>query len=274
MTACPTEEELIFLLDGEATVNAAERTRAHLAGCPRCRRTWRALEEIASGLRAPLPAVDAPRLVAGVMYRIEHDLQPRPPPQLFRRRAVVAVTVVAAIAAGIALAAIPRGHAPSVEGDGVFASRGGAPLSLRQAVVVTFRREGATLDRLASGEVVAKDAKLTVSYRNAREREPAYLLAFAVDAEHAVHWLFPAYERAGENPASATLAPSAGESPMGTSVVLDQPSSGPVRLVALVSSAPRHVADIESLPRASLSLAALRARFPDDVIEETSVSFP
>ena len=51
--------------------------------------------------------------------------------------------------------------------------------ALRQAVRVTFERERAALEPLASGETVSKDTKLTVVYRNALAREPAYLLAFA-----------------------------------------------------------------------------------------------
>ncbi len=279
MTDCPTEEALIAALDGEATVNADARTRAHLAECGRCRNAWKELEEILAGIRAPYPTVDVDRAVAGVLRRISAPvIEPAPPRRRWRGAALVAGSILAA--AGVALVAgrgVPLARvgklAPSAD-EQEFAARGGGALTLAQAVRVTFEREGTALVALAGGETVAKDAKLTVVYRNAREREPAYLLAFAVDARKQVHWLFPAYEQAGENPASVRLASAVGEAPLGTSVILDDPSSGPIHLLSIVSAVPRHVADVESLSPTALSLDALRARFHDDVVDETTISFP
>jgi anti-sigma factor RsiW len=103
MTGCPTEDELIALLDGEATINAAARTRAHLSDCARCRAVWSELEEIVNGIRAPLPALDVERAVAGVMRRIE--LEPRVEPLERKRRAAPALLAGSfAAAAAIAIA--------------------------------------------------------------------------------------------------------------------------------------------------------------------------
>jgi hypothetical protein len=247
---------------------------------------WSELEEIVNGVRAPLPAIDVERAVAGVMRRIERE--PRVEARQPQRRAAPALLAVSfAAAAGIAVVLSMVHTAPSEanraaheadvpsESASMFASRGGGPLSLRQAVSVTFRREsGAALPPVAPGETVAKTTQVTVSYRNVREHEPAYLLAFAIDSGHVVHWLFPAFERAGEDPASVLLAPSPSESPMGTSVVFDDPESGPVRFVSIVSSSPHHVSDIELLSPDELSPDALRARFRDDVVEEIPAFFP
>ncbi len=227
-----------------------------------------------TALRAPLPEVDVERAVAGVLLRIEREPPARA--QSHRRRWMRAALLAATLAAAAGIAfALSRAPAPAARDDeGAFASRGGGSLSLRQAASATFQREGTTFHRLEPGETIAKDTKLTVSYRNVREREAVYLLAFAVDGDHVVHWIFPAYERAGEDPPSVSLPPSAGESLLSTSVILEDPKSGLVRFVSIVSSAPHHLSEVESLPAAELGPSALRARFHADLVDETVVSFP
>jgi hypothetical protein len=110
-------------------------------------------------------------------------------------------------------------------------------------------------------------------YRNLDTSGAVYLLAFVVDARGTVHWLYPAYTDASEDPASLLLPPRSEDTPLSDTVVLDTPAQGPARLVTVLSREPLHVSDIESLPPEQLSTDALRARLGEVHVSESPLFF-
>ncbi len=268
---CPSENELALLLDGEATINAAGELRAHLVDCASCRNTWNGFERLARDLRAPTPAVEVERAVERLMLSIDAE-SAAPARVIHATRLPMAVVIAASLALVAGVAALAWNRRPAEDRADVLAARGSsADGALGKMVGVSFYRVDAALHPLAAGNVVPASAKLTISYRNLRGGNSTYLLAFAVDTQGTVHWLFPGYEQAGDNPESIALAPSQGDILMSTSVVLDRPSRGPLRLVSLVTSSPRHVRDIESLAPGDLTALALGARWSDAAVNETVV---
>jgi hypothetical protein len=112
---------------------------------------------------------------------------------------------------------------------------------------------------------------LTASYRNLGDT-PAFLLLFAVDDRRVVHWISPAFTRPEDNPVSTTLPASVRERMLDTTVVLDSVSPGPLRIVAVLTSTPAHVSDIESLEETDLSATRIARHVPDAEIRETIVN--
>jgi hypothetical protein len=118
---------------------------------------------------------------------------------------------------------------------------------------------------LETGAVLDVATPLTATFRNLGDA-PAYLLLFAVDTRRIVHWVVPRYSR------PATLPVSTGEGVLGTTVVLDGLSPGPLRVVAVITSAPGHVSDVEALEGTPIDAAQLARRFPTGTdIRETVV---
>ncbi|WNG25177.1 hypothetical protein F0U62_14960 [Cystobacter fuscus] len=114
--------------------------------------------------------------------------------------------------------------------------------------------------RLERNTPVPRDTPLLGVYRNTDTTGAVYLLAFVVDAGNTVHWLYPGYIEAGQDPASILLPPGPGDTPLPETVVLDAPAPGPARLLTVFSREPLHVSDIESLPSEQLSTDALRTQ--------------
>jgi hypothetical protein len=118
---------------------------------------------------------------------------------------------------------------------------------------------------LTPGAKLSSGALITASYRCLRPR--AYLLMFAVDAQDEVHWLYPAYLDARSDPESLLLMRQETETALAESPVLDVPV-GPARVIAVVTSSPLHVSDIERAPIKTLTAAQLITRWPTASIRE------
>lgn len=257
---CLDEDALLRLADGELTENAASGARDHIAACAVCRARSAEIERTLGALRAPFPTDDA--AIDDVMRKLPTAVaDPAALPRKNRApRWIVGVTIVAAAAAAIVIA--PR----FVARDDGFQARGGhAEMTIARGVGVDVQRVGD--GALASGaRVRAKDA-YAISYTNLMS-EPAYLLAFAVDAKSTVHWVSPAYTDPATNPASFTLSPSTQPAIAGTGVELDAPALGAMRFVAVVSKSPLHVRDVDELRAAELETRALAARFAGADVRE------
>jgi hypothetical protein len=262
---CLNGEDLLALLDGEASENQAAAERAHLAQCARCRVEWGELLTLVGDLRAPAVGESAVR-VARVMARLDESVdrsRPNRRPSLFL---AVGISVCAVAAAAVAVAT-RLGRTDDV---GDFAARGGrASGSLRRDVGISYYVARPQPERLASGDRVDADARYEAAFRNLGER--AYVLVFAVDSAQSVHWLYPAYERPEEDPQSLELPPSLGMARFPTAVVLDHPSSGRLRIVSLISAEPMRVSNVESLPPSALAVPALRERWPSTDVRELLV---
>lgn len=273
---CEKSDELSSLADGELTERRAASLREHLRGCAACQRAFQAQRDVIEALAAPAAAVDATAAVARLMARLEADERravTTPAPSARRRGApfLAGALATAALAATIAIASL-GGLSHRADEQGVFRARGGhdAP-SLRRSVGVTLRPFGDGGLGALAGEVDA-ETTYVATYRNLSPDQPAYLLAFAVDAAGEVHWLYPAYERAGQDPEALPLPYAPIERALPTSVRLDAPAPGPLRFITLIAAEPLRVSALESLTPADLGADALRRRWPGASIDEKRVT--
>jgi len=265
--SCLSEEQLLRLLDGGVAPNEASGLRAHIDGCAACRASWNELESMAEDFKAPVD-FDADEHVASVMRRVVAV-----PDGAAKRRSrlpalAVAATSALALAAALALFVRTPSGAPLGSSPSGFTARGAAanPTLARDVGVELFA--GTTdLVRLKGGEPVVPDTAFTMAYTNVHPG-PAYLLLFAVDAANTVHWLYPAYTSQAEDPSSVPLAPADREHAMPTSVILDAPSQGDLRVVTIVTEGPRHVSEIETRAPDALAHEALEQAFPHGVVTE------
>lgn len=258
--SCPSPDELARLLDGELSENRASIARTHLGSCAHCTRELAIQRRIIDDLAAPAAGIEADRLVAAVVARLA-------PRSARRSRAPLVAGLAAAMAAALVLVLVA---VRPVRDTGTFAARGGGSVSLAREVGVVLYRLGPQAITLTPGEVVRSDTRYLATYRNLGAT--VHLLAFAVDAHDTVHWLYPAYLDAASDPSGLALRPTAHETALSDTVVLDRPAPGPLRLITMISATPRSVSTIERLSPAELQPAALASRFPDDVIRELVIN--
>ena len=277
---CPTEDQLLLLLDGGIAPNQAEGLHAHLRGCEVCRGTMKDLEMLAEDLGAPVTGHDLEAHVSSVMRHIASAPEVggardgaaragRP-----RGRSAWAMSAFGASAVAMAAAvllflrAAPDG--PTSTGS-TFTARGvkESPTLARDVGVSLFAGTTEPV-RLAAGAGVTADTTFTAAYTNVHPRS-AYLLVFAVDSSATVHWLYPAYTRAREDPSSLALSAASREHLLPTSVILDSPALGELRVVSLATEVALHVSDIEGRPAAGLTHDALVRAFPEGAVHELSL---
>jgi hypothetical protein len=268
---CVDEDTLLRLLDGELTENAADRLRQHLRTCGVCAARSEDLERTVRELRAPLPDVDAEAAIESVMRRLPTAVMVPSTAAARRPRFVRWGLLAGGLAAALAVAAIaltPRRSPAPTEDPGTFAARGtSAGVSIGRAVGVSLYRFGDTAAPLGDGARVRQEDAYAVKYRNLLG-EPAYLLAFAVDATGTVHWICPAYLDANGDPVSVALAPSMNEAPVSSAMQFEAPAAGPLRFVAILTTKPLHVQEVDGLRGGALSTASLRARWPGADVRE------
>ncbi len=255
---CPTEAELLSFVDADAPPEQLARIEKHLELCSACAKQVMALSTLAQDVGAPLEPIplDVAEHLAGVMKRLD---TPVGSPRWSRWLGWGGGLAVAAVAV-LSFSKLSRPLEREVADE--LAARGGLPVaSLSRNVGVQLYAQQGTLVALGSGGRIARHTPLTAGLRNVG-REPAYMLLFAVDSRHAVHWLAPEYTTEGTNPASAAITSSASEQLLPSVAVFDDLAPGPLRVVAVLSRAPLHVADVESLPGAELSAEKLLERFP------------
>lgn len=261
---CPGVDELLRMLDGEVAERRAATLRLHVESCPACggelRRGQRLLNRIAAPLEGTRPAD-----VEGVMRR----LGSRPPPRPAPPRWAVATAALSALAACLLAFVLLPGR-----GEEGFQARGAVTAEeWTHQVGVNFYAVEPKPRRLERSTPVSRDTPLLGVYRNLDTTGPVYLLAFAVDAQGTVHWLYPAYTEATQDPASVLLPTRHEDTPLSETVVLDTPAQGPARLVTVLSREPLHVSDIELLPPEQLSTGALRARLGAAQVSEWPLLF-
>jgi hypothetical protein len=264
-TACPATDELFLLLDGELTENRALRVREHVAGCTVCRAEVESLHRLVRDVAAPV----AP--LPGAIERVNARLDGSPPASRNRwKPALGAVLGIAAVAAAVVLGpAIARHH--DHDGSSTFAARGSADRSLARDVGVTLHRHTTRLDILVPGAEVTPDTAYAVSFRNLGASGSAQLTVFAQDAAGEVHWIEPVWLDPNGDPASIPLPHSDAESAPRSSVVLEHPATGELRLFSMVTAQPIRVSDIERLAPRRIDPEALRALWPGAVVDMTPV---
>jgi hypothetical protein len=297
---CPSQAELIGYVDRALTPEQLEAIAQHLRGCSPCAEQQAQFEQLTSDLAAPLPftELDVERHVAAVMGRLD-EAQAVPG----RPRRVWAWGAVALIAAAAAVLLV---LAPWAE---TAASLRATQHVRRPSVSLQLYTEAAPRRALRTGQRVTQGEALTVSVHN-RGAAPAYLLLFALDAQHRRHWLSPHVAAEGSDAAvtaepglldhalkprgaasdrndeklgtllpvlrriatrATALAPSSREQLLGPALPLAGVAPGPLRVIALIMPDLHHVAEVELLRRADLQSSSLPRFFPSALVVETTL---
>jgi hypothetical protein len=279
---CPDRNELIEYREREASERRAGELREHVAGCPACQARLDALTRLIDDLRAPV-AVPGPHAVAHMMRRLAAPA--RPPRRAWPPLAAFATAALAALALMIVR--------PWRSDDGTFTPRGGGPaLAPGHVTAEAIAREvGTTLftlagpdsraeppltlagpdgraEPLAAGARVAPATAYVVGYRNLSRAVALHALVFAVDAAHDVHWLYPAYTRADDDPEAIALPPTDTTRLLAETVVLDGVPPGPLHVITIIGTDRLRVSAIEPLRGDQLAASALQRRFPSAAITE------
>jgi hypothetical protein len=95
-----------------------------------------------------------------------------------------------------------------------------------------------------AGTIHADDGIL-IAYSNPGTELP-YLMVFAVVAQGAVHWYYPAYEQPGQNPGAPAIRTRALGVELGEEIRHALPV-GPLRMVALFLRQPLRVEEVEGM---------------------------
>lgn len=262
---CPDRDELIVLREHELGERRAGELRVHIASCQACRDRLAAIACLVGDLRAPI-APPGPHAVAHVMRRLD-----APPRRAGRAWPRIGLAIVAGAAVVVVVMARPT------TGGGTFIARGGgAALAPDHVTAQAIECEVGTAlfavraraELLASGARVSPSTAFVLGYRNLSRAVPLFALVFAVDAVHGVHWLYPGFTAAGDDPAAVALAASDTMHLMSETVVLDGVPAGPLRVIVVVSAERLPVSAIEQLRGDQLGAAALARRYPAAAITE------
>jgi hypothetical protein len=264
MKPCPTDEQRVRFVDGSLAPEEADRVGKHVASCPQCRDRDEMLRALIADVKAAVPAaVDVQAHARAVMDRLDRPVAARSKPPGAR-------WLVGAAAVGVLVVLGYRGlRAPSPT-DAWQARGGHAHSAIGRDVGVQPYALEVGLHPLVSGSTIDGTTPLTAGFRNVGDA-PAFLLLFAVDSRRIVHWISPSYTRPGEDPASTILTVSVGERILESTAVFDDVGAGALRVVAVITPAPAHVSDVESLAGTDLSAIRLTRRIPGAEVRETIV---
>lgn len=156
-------------------------------------------------------------------------------------------------AAAILLVAIPRLDSSPTRGPMITdpVPRGNAD-AVNTPTLHVFRSVSAhAAEPLADGASIRARDGLLFAYSSS---DPAltHLMVFGIDVAYGVHWYYPAFLRAGDNPEAVPIVAGGQGIELGEEIRHDLPP-GPLRIVALFLREPRRVAEVEELVRANVA---------------------
>jgi hypothetical protein len=253
---CPSEAELLAFADADLSPERLQRVEKHLESCSTCAKEVATLVELIGDVAAPVgqARLDVAEHVASVTKRLD-AASTRPSRS---RWTLWGGGLIGAFAAAAALVVVARGP----EREGHFAARGGsADATLSRDIGVQLYALDPSLRPLESGSRLRTNTALTAGLRNLGKGR-AYLLLFAVDSRQEVHWIAPEFTAPGTDPEAVTMAPSPREWVLPHSAVFDDLAPGSLRVVALITSEPTRVSEVEALGAHELSGEGLAKRFP------------
>ena len=221
--SCPEPTRLVALEDGEATENEAADLRRHLTSCASCRAEYEAIGALRKEIAGPVVDVDVQRLAARVALAIQEE----------RPRRGMRLWLLAAATLGIGLVALFVAR-PREEAE--FAARGGSAVSgaRRDVSLSLFEQRGDRLMEIAPGSQVDRSALFAMSWSTRGATTAHRAVVVAIDSGHEVHWLYPAFLGGSPMPEPIGLAARQEETPMPTSVRLEEPALGPLVVIALL----------------------------------------
>ena len=125
-----------------------------------------------------------------------------------------------------------------------FTARGTSSHNILPVTTDVLLLRGEVLSPIDQAEIYPGD-RIAVRYWNGGESS-WYLAVFAIDSQSAVHWFFPAYLDASENPRSIPLARAVEGRLLDEVVEPDNPANGAFKIVALVTASALSVREIEA----------------------------
>jgi hypothetical protein len=143
--------------------------------------------------------------------------------------------------AGVLLLVAVGGHFERVSGP---VARGTAREETGAPNVHLFRTIGDRQTEPVAG-TIHQDDGILIAYSNPGAELP-YLMVFAVDAQGAVHWYYPAYEQPGQNPSAPAIRTRALGVELGEEIRHALPV-GPLRMVTLFLRRPLRVKEVEDV---------------------------
>lgn len=236
---CPSEARLIAAAMLELSPSDALEIAQHVSACSDCSRLLRTHSQLIAelGAREPYPTSDAD-FVANVMAKCDVSKAVTSPARPRQRRLMYAL---AAILAGCVLwLSKPLVHSNL----DVITARGSSSHALEPVTADVLLLRGNALSPIERAQLHPGDG-IAVRYWNA-SNQPFYLAVFALDAQKTVHWVYPAYLDASQNPKSILLERSVEGRILGEVVEPDRPANGALNVVALVTTEPLSVRDIEA----------------------------
>jgi hypothetical protein len=263
---CPSEETWLLAELGDVTVNTRDAMLTHEQDCAACRALRVRLRQLLEDLAVPPPFQVADEFVAKVMAGCAADGErSRAARGQAWRRTLPWTGGLLAIAAAFALAWLP---AKNDGVDGQLRARGGnqaLPLQVGALSADVFLARGKTLQRLGDATLGNGD-RLAVRVVN-QTSEARFFMAFAIDAAGDVHWLFPAYSNAAENPEASELLAYQAARVLPETVELLGTAEGALRVVSLLSDRRMNVKEVEgrllSQPKTPLT-----RMFPESTLRE------
>lgn len=186
-------ERLVAYLDGDLSAADRADVEAQLAGSPAARQQLASYRSLTAALGARELELESFDLVSAVRRQCAPPASPRSPAPAHAWRLFAYAGALAACTALVV------GVTSIVRRDEVRTKGVAAADPQRWAGVRLYRVSGTAAPAPIDAAVARQDGVL-VSYTNLGPQPFDYLMVFAVDADQQVRWLYPAWERASEDP--------------------------------------------------------------------------
>lgn len=261
---CPSEQGLLAAALNELPVSEAAVINEHLTDCSNCSSVIREQQQLLAELSAQpeSPASDR-EFVAEVMARCESKRKIAVHP-IGRKR-----SLIYALAAALAATTLWFTHSSKRSHWDGFTARGTSSHNLLPVTTDVLLLRSKVLSPIDQAEIHPGD-RIAVRYWNGSE-SAWYLAVFAIDAQNAVHWIFPAYLDASQNPKSIPLARAVEGRLLDEVVEPENPANGAFKIVALVTTSALSVREIES--KLSGNHRSMPELFPEARVQEWSCTW-
>jgi hypothetical protein len=228
--------------EGQLGAEDEARMRARLAECADCRAHYERHLVVEAAL-SPDGERALERLWRGVQGATRSE-PPRAKVEAQRPRGrVKALALSGALGAAAILVVARLGAPPPTRPVSDPVARGGAGLA--PPALHVFRSVSAhAAEPLADGSAIHARDGLLFAYSNF---DPAltHLMVFAIDADYGVHWYYPAFLQAGQDPKAVPIVAAGTGIELGEEIRHDLPP-GPLRVVALFLREPHGVLELEA----------------------------
>lgn len=266
---CLQESELLLLVNGELSANRAALLSQHLELCSVCQATSSSWQELQRGIGADVPNLAPQSATNAVMRRIRAGESTPARNGALRAWHLGLGSVVAAVAL---LLIVVLGESSDRRPQSFQARGANTESELARKVGADFyvMRDGA-LTNLTHASSLGAGEGLTLSYINAVRDKSVYMLAFVVDSQREVHWLYPAFTDPDTDPLAIELRIGDRQIVLPDTVEMDAPATGAGTLIWIASTQRRAVSSIETIAKEERTLNGLRKRWPESEVGHVSV---